>query len=159
MSYSVTFDKNVPHRILFSSYIFDKNSDISKSIQTMMDTGCYNSMIPIKRAMISGTPLGMMRKIVIGANVIDTEAYIIDKLNVGSFTMRNVFMFAGTFKGELADTILLGLNVLNNWKYTVNRKESFLDFEENLPDMIPNKAKPYQNYFDKEGKYVYSQSS
>jgi hypothetical protein len=116
-------------------------------------------MIPSKLAFTSGIPLNMKRSIVIGASVIETEAFIIERIKIDSLEMNSVFMLAANFKGELADTVLLGLNVLNNWKYTVHRRDNLIEFNESYPDMIPNNTNPYRNYFDSYGRYVLAQES
>jgi hypothetical protein len=157
MSYKVKLIQEEHHRLKFYSTIYCSDISDMRAIPVMLDTGCYNSLIPLSRAKISGIPIGMKRHIVIGASVIETKAYVISRLEIGGLNMKNVFMLAADFKGELADTILMGLNILNNWKYTIHRKDSIIEFEESYPDIIPNKTSPYCNYFDKEGKYVLMQ--
>ncbi|MDR0220857.1 MAG: retropepsin-like domain-containing protein [Lachnospiraceae bacterium] len=157
MSYKVRLIQEEQHRLKFYSTIYCNDISDMRAIPVMLDTGCYNSLIPLSRAKISGIPIDMKRQIVIGASVVETEAYVIGTLETGGLDMKNVFMLAADFKGELADTVLMGLNVLNNWKYTIHRKDSIIEFEESYPDIIPNKMNPYRNYFDKDGKYVLMQ--
>jgi hypothetical protein len=154
MFYNVTLDEEIPHRLIFQAKIYNKNENEFNTIRIMIDTGCYNTMIPLQRAKTTGTPLGLTRPIVIGASVMEAEVYVIDSLRIGGADLHNIYMLAAPFRGELADTILMGLNVLNNWKYIIHRKGNIMEFEESYPDVIPNKAHPYRNYFDRQGKYV-----
>jgi len=159
MFYNVNLNWDEPHRLKFSSEIYETRNHSKRSITVMLDTGCYNSLIPINRAKAFGVSINMKRHIVIGANVIETEAYIIDTLRISDMEIKSVFMLAAAFKGELADTILMGLNVLNNWKYTIHRKDNIIKIEESLPvNIIPNIINPYRNYFDEKGRYVLMQN-
>ena len=159
MFYNIDLKENIEHRVKFNIEIYEIKNNIFNPIEVMLDTGCYNSLIPLNRAKLSGTPLNMKRSIVIGASAVETEAYIINKLNIGSLEIKNVFMLAAAFKGELADTILMGLNIINNWKCVIHRKANTLEIEESFPKVIPNTANPYRNYFNNEGKYVLVQDA
>ncbi|GBU26791.1 hypothetical protein R84B8_00305 [Treponema sp. R8-4-B8] len=54
---------------------------------------------------------------------------------------------------------ILGTNVINNWEMIISKKEHTFQFRENPPDSIPNKMNIYQNYFNKEGNYIYVQDN
>ena len=45
-------------------------------------------------------------------------------------------------------------NVINNWEMIISRKAHTFHFREDPPDSLPNKTHIYQNYFNKEGKYI-----
>jgi predicted aspartyl protease len=159
MSYKVRLIREEQHRLKFYSSIYCNDTSDMDRITVMLDTGCYNSLIPLMRANISGIPVNMKRPIAIGSSVVETEAYIINMLKIGELEIKSVFMLAAPFKSELADTILLGLNVLNNLKYTIHKKDDIIELEESYPAVIPNKTNPYRNYFDKNGKYVLLQNN
>ncbi len=78
MFYSIHLNENFQHRLMFNADLFINEARAFKHINVMLDTGCYNTMIPLKLARVSGTPIGMKRPIVIGASVIETEAFIIN---------------------------------------------------------------------------------
>ena len=95
----------------------------------------------------------------LGANVVEAEAFSIDKIMIGDFVLERVVAFAGKYKGSQEDDIILGTNVINNWEMLISKKKHTLQFCEDPPDSLPNKTNIYQNYFNKEGNYIYVQDS
>ena len=81
-------------------------------------------------------------------------AYIVPKFEFGGFMFTNVFVFAAEFQRELKERMLLGLNVLNNLRYIVDRDAGEFQFIERLPKSLAQKNFPYRNYFDDFGNYV-----
>jgi hypothetical protein len=41
----------------------------------------------------------------------------------------------------------------------IHKKSNAFKFREDPPDDLPNKVNIYQNYFDKDGNYVYAQDA
>ena len=119
--------------------------------------GCYNTLIPKNLAEISGRSLGFTRGYKIGGEVIEAEAYSIEKIKLKDFVIEHVIAFAAAYTGEFSSNILIGTNIMNNWKMTFDRKANIFQFAENPPDDIPNKVNIYQNYFDSTGNYIYAQ--
>ena len=103
--------------------------------------------------------LGFKMKYSLGANVVEAEAFSIDKIMIGDFVLERVVAFAGNYKGRQEDDIILGTNVINNWEMHISKREHTFQFRENPPDSLPNKTNIYQNYFNKEGNYIYIQNS
>ena len=95
----------------------------------------------------------------LGANVVEAEAFSIDKIMLGDFVLERVIAFAGKYKGRQEYDIILGTNVINNWEMIISKKDHTFQFRENPPDSLPNKTNIYQNYFNKEGNYIYVQDS
>jgi len=52
----------------------------------------------------------------LGANVVEAEAFSIDKIMIGDLVLERVVAFAGKYKGNHVDDIILGTNVINNWE-------------------------------------------
>jgi len=150
----VALSKKYKHRYKFDASILkitDKNC-INTTI--FLDTGCFNTMIPKYLAIQTGHPLGFKKTFKIGGDQTETEAYSIDKLIIGDLCLEKVVAFAGDYKGDHVDDIILGTNVINNWEMTISKKEHTFKFKEDPPDDIPNKKNIYQNYFNKEGDYI-----
>jgi hypothetical protein len=103
--------------------------------------------------------LGFKVKYSLGANLIETEAFSIDKIMIGDLVLEKVVAFAGAYKGEQEHDIFLGTNVINNWEMNISKKKHIFQFREDPPDSVPNKTNIYQNYFNKEGNYIYVQDS
>jgi hypothetical protein len=116
-------------------------------------------MIPRELAELSGHSLGFKMKYSLGANVVEAEAFSIDKIMIGDFALERVVAFAGKYKGRQEDDIILGTNVINNWEMIISKKKHTFQFREDRSDSLPNKTNIYQNYFNKEGKYIYVQDS
>jgi hypothetical protein len=124
-----------------------------------LDLGCYNTMIPKQLAVVSGYPLGFKRQYNIGGVAVEAEAFLINKLKIKDIVLERVLAFAADFAGELESNILIGTNVMNNWEMVIHKKSNIFRFREDPPGDLPNKARIYQNYFDKDGNYVYVQDA
>jgi len=160
MTYStVALSRRFEHRYKFLANVYDLRAKKFVEATIFLDTGCYNTLIPRDLAELSGHPLGFKMKYSLGANLIETEAFSIDKIMIGNFVLERVVAFAGKYKGDQEDNIILGTNVINNWEMLINKKKHTFQFREDPPDSLPNKTSIYQNYFNKEGKYIYVQDS
>ena len=119
-----------------------------------MDTGCFNTLIPKYLAKKVGRSLGFKTKYSMGGDLIEVEAFSIDKMLIGDITLERVIAFAGDYKGGHEDDIVLGTNVINNWEMIISKRNHSFQFREDPPDNLPNKTNIYQNYFNKEGNYI-----
>jgi predicted aspartyl protease len=151
---SVDLIKEEQHRVKFRGLIYHRQG-YGVPINIMLDTGCFNTLIDKKMAEKFGELLpDTKRKFAIGGKKVEAEAYVMHKLSIATFPMIKVTMFAVDFTGhELEDSILLGANIFNNWKFTIHRSENKMAFEQSIPDIVPYKEFPYMNYFDREHKY------
>jgi len=111
-------------------------------------------MIPKYLAERSGRSLGFNMTYSLGGNIIEAEAYSIDKLMIGDIILERIIAFAGEYKGRHEDDIILGTNVINNWEMIINKKTNSFKFREDPPENLPNKTNIYQNYFNREGNYI-----
>ena len=160
MTYStVALSKLFEHRYKFDADVYNLLRKEFVKNTVFLDTGCYNTMIPRDLAEQSGHSLGFKVKYSLGASLIEAEAFSINKIMIGDFVLERVIAFAGDYKGGHEDDIILGTNVINNWEMIISKKEHSFQFRENPPDSLPNKINIYQNYFNKEGNYIYVQDS
>jgi hypothetical protein len=142
------------HRYKFDAQIYNIQDNKYEKVRIFLDSGCYNTLIPRYIAEQSGRSLGFKINYSLGASVIETEAFSIDKLLKGEIVLERVTVFAGDYKGGHDDDIILGTNVINNWEMIISKKVHSFKFREDPPDNLPNKTYIYQNYFNKEGKYI-----
>ena len=142
------------HRYKFNAYILNILDKNPTQVTVFLDTGCFNTLIPRYFAEKCGRSLGFKASYSIGGNIIEVEAFSIDKIIIGDFVLERVIAFAGDYKGGHEDNIILGTNVINNWEMIISRKSHTFQFREDPPDNLPNKTHIYQNYFNKEGSYV-----
>jgi len=156
---TVALSRWFEHRYKFVANVYDLRIKEFVETTVFLDTGCYNTLIPRRLAEQSGRSLGFKVKYSLGASSIETEAFSIDKIMIGGFLIERVVAFAGKYKGDHEDNIFLGTNVINNWEMLISRKKHTFQFREEPPDSLPNKTNIYQNYFNKEGKYIYVQDS
>ena len=145
------------HRYRILADLYNRLNSKYFEVTLFLDLGCYNTLIPKNLAEISGWSLGFTRSYKIGGEVIEAEAYSIEKIKLKDFIIERVIAFAAAYTGEFSSNILIGTNIMNNWKMTFDRKANLFKFTENTPDDIPNKVNIYQNYFDSTGNYVYAQ--
>jgi len=156
---TVALSKWFNHRYKFYANVYNLRTKEFVENIVFLDTGCFNTMIPRDLAEQSGHSLGFKMKYSLGANVVEAEAFSIDKIMIGDFVLERVVAFAGKYKGSQEDDIILGTNVINNWEMLISKKKHTLQFCEDPPDSLPNKTNIYQNYFNKEGNYIYVQDS
>ncbi|GBU22104.1 hypothetical protein R80B4_02009 [Fibrobacteres bacterium R8-0-B4] len=147
------------HRYKFDALIYNVRLKTFDDVTIFLDSGCFNTMIPVPIAERSGRSLGFKMPYSIGGRVIATEAFSIDKLQIGSFLLERIIAFAGEYPGEYEDDIILGANVINNWEMLINKRAHKFQFREDPPDSLPNKTHIYQNYFNKAGNYVCVQTT
>jgi hypothetical protein len=145
------------HRYKIDANLYNIQDKKYEDVVIFLDLGCYNTMIPKQLALISGHPLGFKRQYNIGGFIVEAEAFLINKLMIKDITLERVLAFAADFTGELESDILLGANVMNNWEMVIHKKSNIFKFREDPPADVPNKVNIYQNYFDKDGNYVYVQ--
>ena len=111
-------------------------------------------MIPRYLVEQAGRSLGFGMRYSLGGNIIETEAFSINKIIIDDFELERVIAFAGDYKGGHENDIILGTNVINNWEMIISRKSHAFQFREDPSENLPNKTHIYQNYFNKEGNYI-----
>ena len=153
---------NTPYRVLINCIFRTKTTESSHDnvtdIEAIVDSGCANTLLPLWVAKAcGGLPLPMIRMVRVAGNTTKAQAFVIPEIEIGDFTLKSVMVLAADFQGELEDRMLLGPNVMNNWRFTVDRsvgKTGVFEFEEKIPGIVPRKDVPYRNYFDNAGKYI-----
>ena len=151
---TVELSKRFEHRYKFDARIYKARQGIFVKATIFLDSGCFNTMIPIYLAEQSGHTLGFKMNYSIGGRVIAAEAFSIDKIMIGETALERVIAFAGDYPGEYEDDIILGTNVINNWEMLINKRAHTFQFREDPPESLPNKTHIYQNYFNRAGDYV-----
>jgi hypothetical protein len=157
--HGTALSKLFEHRYKFDAGVYNLRTKGFVKATVFLDTGCYNTLIPRELAEQSGHSLGFKVKYSLGACAVETEAFSIDKIMIGGFFLERVVAFAGKYKGDQEDNIILGTNVINNWEMVICKKDHMFKFRENPPDSLPNKSNIYQNYFNREGNYIYVQDN
>ena len=156
---TVAFSTLFEHRYKFAADIYNIHTKKYRETTIFLDTGCYNTMIPRYLAELTGRSLGFKMNYSLGANLIETEAFSIEKIKIADLVLERVIAFAGNYTGGHEGDIILGTNVINNWEMIISKKEHSFQFRENPPDILPNKTNIYQNFFNKEGNYICIQDS
>ena len=139
---SVTIQNNVGHR---------------EDLPCLIDTGCSTTMLDMDLAKLYGDKLEDSHIINIGNKQYMSQAYMLNCIFLGSLEIRDIFVLAVQFdmKDELRSGMLLGLNVLNNLEYCVNRNENVIRIKESIFANIPDNSYPYMHWFrGKSSEYV-----
>jgi predicted aspartyl protease len=119
-----------------------------ENVRVLIDTGAFNTMIDRALAEKFATLLPDSMAISIGGKTGKAQICIIHSLTLsGGITLNRVAALAYPFDDWLLRHIILGTNVLNNWKFTISRSSDTLWFTEELPSDASNKEYPYQNFF------------
>ena len=119
--------KNNIGRIRFHCSILGKRQSI------VFDTGAPNTMITLKLAKDLGLKAISSKQysVNIGGAVVKSVVAVLPEITIGSITIKDVRVLAGLNTPDWRDTILLGLNVANYFKYTVDRSVDggFIDLD------------------------------
>ena len=160
-------------RVNFTMKIFDKSENGFSPFKVLTDSGCFNTLIPLwiaEDANIYMEPPGT-DTVIVGGLVLSARKCLIKQIQIEGTdeygntkvdTFDYVHMFAVDIPedSELFDTILLGLNIMNNWHYAVykNQHKFLIDADPaHVPDFVPNKRFPYCSSFDMWGNYIFFQ--
>ena len=126
-------------------------------IPCLIDTGCSTTMIDIDLATRCGEKLEESLIVNLGNKQYVAQSYKLKSVLFGNLEINNVFALAVQFdmSNELRSGMLLGLNVLNNFEYCVNRNNYELRVKEDIFTNIPDKSYPYMHWFrGRETEYV-----
>ena len=154
---TMELSKSFEHRYKFGARIYNIQDNKFEKAIILLDSGCFNTMIPRYLAEKSGRSLGFKMTYSLGGCIIEAEAFSIDMMMIGDFVLERIVAFAGDYKGGHEDDIILGTNVINNWEMIISKKSHTFQFREDPPESLPNKTYIYQNYFDRAGNYIYVQ--
>ena len=97
---TMALSRRFEHRYKFDAKVYNLRTKKFVGTTIFLDTGCFNTMIPRYLAELSGHPLGFKMKYSLGANVVESEAFSIDKIMIGDFVLERVVAFAGKYKGR-----------------------------------------------------------
>jgi len=149
MRHEIALDTRFPYRVKFESRMFAlKTQRYAGPVSVILDTGCVNTLIPIKYAEVYGKNLNRIRQVHLFGQVFNAKVYSIRKCKFGTLEIEYVTMLADNFGYDLKDTVLLGMNTINNWLPVPDRTENKLFVEEKFPPQIPCAKFPYSNYFN-----------
>ena len=137
------------HSRLQMPVVLQNKTGHEAKIKCLIDTGCSTTMLDADLAKRFGAKLEESTAINLSNKQYVAQAYRIHKLLIGSLELVNVFVFAAQFDiaNELYYGMLLGLNVLNNLRYCVDRNENTISIQENIFNGIPDKNYPYLHWF------------
>ena len=129
------------------------NAGLRAQIDCLVDTGCSTTMIDIDLAKKFGVKLADSQIINLGNKQYTAQAYRLYSVCLGKLEIKNVFVLAVQYdtNSELIAGMLLGLNVLNNLEYCVNRNDNVIRIKESIFVNIPDKNYPYMHWFRGKG--------
>ena len=117
-------------------------------VNVLLDTGSFNTVIHDSLVARHGAMVGQKMKVSIGGYRGDADICVLHKLRIGEHILEKVVALAVPFDGELNNHILLGANVMKNWKFTVSSMENRLDVTEQFSDVAKVRDFPYRYCFD-----------
>ena len=131
-----------------------QKNGIFQSITVIVDTGCMNTLIDTKIASSYGEKLPEKWSCNIGGRQVLTQAYYLDTLRFNTLSIKDILVFAADFtETEWKNGMLLGLNIMNNWNYTINKNNGTMIISEDIFNKIPDKQYAYMHWL-KNGEYV-----
>ncbi|MDR0220119.1 MAG: hypothetical protein LBI54_01785 [Lachnospiraceae bacterium] len=150
MDFKRFLDELELHRIQFFVTLHDKDNMRNSEAKLIVDTGNVNTLVSQNLVEIfSIEKISDGLSVTIGGQKYKAERHILPciELEPGT-TIQNVVVESVDFDAsyELYSTILLGLNTLNNWDYTISNKEKYFYAVERLSIFLPNKLYPYKSF-------------
>ena len=146
--YEIKYDYRYFCKVLFSPAItFGKVTN--PWMKCIIDTGAFNTLIPLKYAkLLGGKRLNIMLNTVIAGRSHPTTGYLFKNIMIGGYKISHLIAFASEFEGVLKDMLLLGANVLFNWKLTLSGNMMQLEFVEDTYKNVKNIKYPYCTYYN-----------
>ena len=140
------FDKNILNRYVCTLFFGDGNK-----INCIIDTACSTSLIPLIFAKQHGEKLEHTADVTVAGNTYKAILYRFSDLKFGNFIISKMVAFASDYKGNIADSALLGLNVLNNFVITLKRRGKELQFDYVPWVIVKDKPHPCTMFFKGKG--------
>jgi hypothetical protein len=141
------------YRIQFRVILRDENNTKFRSVNLIVDTGNTNTIVSQNLAdLFSIEKLADDLQLRLGGYKHYAERHILPCIEFEhDFIIRNVAVESIKFEPdyELYNSILLGLNTLNNWDYKISNKDKMFSATERLSVLVPNRVHHYKNYFQK----------
>ena len=152
MSHSVSLHNEILHRYIGDMSLSNtkKVLGIAKNtkVQCIIDTACINTLIPLRYTRVCGVALNKTAEITVGGHSYTATAFKFANVSFGGINIPKLIAFAAEYKGSLSNRILLGLNFLNNLKFTISRAENTMTFEQSFIPSIADKKYPFTVYFE-----------
>jgi hypothetical protein len=154
-SFWIKFDEKRRCRYVFEASLWEqKRNRFGDPFDVLLDTGSFNTAIHDELAVRYGTKTRQSMRVSVGGYSGDADIYVLHKLRVGGHVLENVVALAIPFDGELNNHILLGANVLKNWKFCVSSMENRLEVTEQFSDSALARQFPYRYCFDNKGRVM-----
>jgi hypothetical protein len=129
-----------------------------QSYRVLFDPGSPNTIITIELAKSLGLQaVGNKTEIRISGATVPVVPVVVPQLTMGNVTIPEVRVLAGLDAKVWRRTIILGLNVLNYFKYTINREtdSGYIILEMNLRAAPRNSCKSKFNHLlSNDGYYI-----
>jgi len=124
MSFFVTYEKDIPNRYIIKLRL------PKEDIECIIDTACSTTLIPLEIAKKFGKRINHTSSVVVGGYTYSATLYMIDNVHLGNFLIPKLAVFAADYKGALETRMLLGQNVLNNFRVVLSRNiQGELEFD------------------------------
>ena len=152
-SFSVKLIQTRPSRYVFEANLWDSRAGgfSARNVEVLLDTGAFNTLIHAGLVKYHGVMLPQTLKTSIGGYSGNANICVLQKLQMGGHVLEKVVALAVPFQGELKDHILLGANVINNWKFTVSRLEHEIHVTEQFSSSALERQYPYRYCYDNTG--------
>ena len=136
-SFSVELDRKRLCRFVFEAHLWDfRLNRFGEATDVLLDTGSFNTIVHESLIKKYGIILNQTMKTRVGGFQGNANVCIIDKIKIGGHVLEKVAALSVPFEGELKDHILLGANVINNWKFLISRLENKMDVMEQFSNDV-----------------------
>ena len=150
MLFSVMFNKTILNRYVCHLFFGDGEDN---QIDCIIDTACSTTLVPLAFAKRHGKPLRHTASVTVAGHKYKATLYQFDNVRLGNWLMPKMVAFAAAYKGNIEESVLLGLNVLNNLEITLTRCGRELFFKYNPWILVKDKPFPCTMFFKDKGSH------
>ena len=159
-NFSVKLDAERSYRYAFQARLWNsQHKGFGSEVPFLLDTGAFNTLIHEGLVRKYGVMLRKTLMTSVGGYRGEANLCILEKIQIGGYVLEKVLAIAIPFSGELKDHVLLGANVINNWKMTLSRKHNRLDVTEDFCDVAARLEYPYRYCYNNKGGIIAFQAA
>ena len=156
MTYKMKLNTKLLYRYIIEIDMLERITSRKALHQCIIDTGSANTFVPYGFAKQWFKPTKREKEVsVAGCTYLATVFQAKSIFNLGGLKIRNLQVLSSEkFTGTLKNYILIGANILNNLKFTLDKEEGIFEFEEKIASYRKDCIQPYRYYFGENGEVL-----
>ena len=156
MIYKMELDAESLYRFSIEINMLQGITSTKSTHPCLIDTGSANTFVPHDFAKQWFITTKATKEVLVGGHTYTATVMQAKSIfNLGGLKIRDVQVLSSRdFKGTLSRYILLGANILNNLKFTLDKRKGVFEFEEKIAPYRERCIQPYRYYFGENGEVL-----